>query len=198
MSDKSTNALSGGNNHHRPMYHSAATKTDRPNTTLASRQATANTFPPSRTLLGAPQLTTSQGKETPLGLKPMMGSKIPLCSQHTLLQCLETTPGSQFWPTPAIIQSPTLPPPHYMSYSTPMSYIPTTSYQHSGPVYTGQPHYPYSAAPQSHLAPMGQPGPHTNTIRQCRYTPCPLLNICSLLVTPSQPIGQSRQMSLIH
>ncbi|EHS64370.1 uncharacterized protein PGTG_22228 [Puccinia graminis f. sp. tritici CRL 75-36-700-3] len=39
-----------------------------------------------------------------------------------------------------------------MSYSTPMSYMAPTSYQHSGLVYTGQPHYPYSAALQSPLA----------------------------------------------
>ncbi|KAA1114533.1 hypothetical protein PGT21_012890 [Puccinia graminis f. sp. tritici] len=50
-------------------------------------------------------------------------------------------------------------PPQYMSYSAPMTYVAPTSYQHSGPVYTGQPHYPYSAAPQSHFPPMGQPGP---------------------------------------
>ncbi|KAA1080275.1 hypothetical protein PGT21_000412 [Puccinia graminis f. sp. tritici] len=30
-------------------------------------------------------------------------------------------------------------PPQYMSYSTPMSYMAPTSYQHSGLVYTGQP-----------------------------------------------------------
>ncbi|KAA1136862.1 hypothetical protein PGTUg99_006600 [Puccinia graminis f. sp. tritici] len=192
MSDKASNALGGGYNHHRP--NSPATN---------NRQSQHNSGPPTHipslphAVGGTPGHHISRQRD-PSGAQAHDGhADTPVFQSHP-----GGMSGNQSW-QPMLAHSGHHPitytgPPQYMSYSAPMSYMAPTSYQHSAPVYTGQPHYPYSAAPQSHFPPMGQPGPHTITIRQCRYTPRPLLNICSFLVTPSQRIGQSRQMYLNH
>ncbi|KAA1135060.1 hypothetical protein PGTUg99_019318 [Puccinia graminis f. sp. tritici] len=153
MSDKASNALGGGYNHHRP--NSAATN---------NRQSQHNSGPPTHipslphAVGGTPGHHISRQRD-PSGAQAHDGhADTPVFQSHP-----GGMSGNQSW-QPMLAHSGHHPitytgPPQYMSYSAPMSYMAPTSYQHSAPVYTGQPHYPYSAAPQSHFPPMGQPGP---------------------------------------